>query len=140
LEVRRVGELSNHLLRELGVGHGRQGRVVKDSSAFPTACLSTGRYWVYIENTRPFPRTQLLFPGHGDSSNNFDGQSEVHPVNVPYQWNSGPLTPVVPYPVRFACRSSLAIYAHPPFYYTTRYSNPPALLDNKGQRKQVTKY
>jgi len=94
-------------------------------------CLSTGRHWVYIENTRPFPGTQLLSPGHGDGSNNFDGRPEVHPVNVPYQWNSGPLSPVVPYPVRFDFRSSPAIYAHPPFYYTTRYSNPPALLDNK---------
>jgi len=32
--------MSNHLLRELGVGLGRQGRVVKDSSAFPTALRS----------------------------------------------------------------------------------------------------
>jgi len=29
--------MSNHLLRELGVGFGGQGSVVKDSSAFPTA-------------------------------------------------------------------------------------------------------
>ena len=36
-EVWRVEEMSNHLLRELGVGFGGQGSVVKDSSAFPTA-------------------------------------------------------------------------------------------------------
>jgi len=39
-EVRRVEEMSNHLLRELGVGLVGQGRVVKVSSAFPTACRS----------------------------------------------------------------------------------------------------
>jgi len=32
--------MSNHLLRELGVGFGGQGSVVKDSSAFPTASRS----------------------------------------------------------------------------------------------------
>ena len=32
--------MSNHLLRELGVGLVGQGRVVKVSSAFPTACRS----------------------------------------------------------------------------------------------------
>jgi len=36
-EVRRVEEMSNHLLRELGVGFDGQGSVLKDSSAFPTA-------------------------------------------------------------------------------------------------------
>ena len=36
-EVRRVEEMSNHLLRRLGVGFDGQGRVVKDSSAFSTA-------------------------------------------------------------------------------------------------------
>ena len=39
-EVRRVEEMSNHRLRELGVGLVRQGRVVKVSSASPTACRS----------------------------------------------------------------------------------------------------
>jgi len=29
--------MSNHLLRELGVGFGGQGSMVKDSSTFPTA-------------------------------------------------------------------------------------------------------
>jgi len=38
--VRRVEEMSNHLLRELGMGFGGQGSVVKDSSAFPTALRS----------------------------------------------------------------------------------------------------
>jgi len=38
--VRRVEEMSNHLLRELGVGPARQGNVVKASSAFPTASRS----------------------------------------------------------------------------------------------------
>jgi len=38
--VRRVEEMSNHLLRELGVGPGGQGSVVKDSSTFPTALRS----------------------------------------------------------------------------------------------------
>jgi len=37
-EVRRLEEMSNHLLRELGVGLAGQGSVVKVSSAFPTAC------------------------------------------------------------------------------------------------------
>jgi len=32
--------MSNHLLRELGVGFVGQGRVVKESSAFPTASRS----------------------------------------------------------------------------------------------------
>ena len=36
-EVRRVEKMSNHLLRELGVGLAGQGSVVKVSSAFPTA-------------------------------------------------------------------------------------------------------
>jgi len=36
-EVRRVEEMSNHLLRELGVGLAGQGSVVTVSSAFPTA-------------------------------------------------------------------------------------------------------
>ena len=35
-EVRRVEQMSNHLLRELGVGLAGQGSVVKVSSAFPT--------------------------------------------------------------------------------------------------------
>ena len=39
-EVRRVEEMSNHLLRELGVDLGGKGSVVKDSSAFPTALRS----------------------------------------------------------------------------------------------------
>jgi len=39
-EVRRVEEMSNHLLRELGVGFAGQGSVVKVSSAFPTASRS----------------------------------------------------------------------------------------------------
>jgi len=39
-EVRRVEEMSNHLLRELGVGLVGQGSVVMVSSAFPTACRS----------------------------------------------------------------------------------------------------
>ena len=38
--VRRVEEMSNHLLRELGVGFAGQGSVVKESSAFPTASRS----------------------------------------------------------------------------------------------------
>ena len=38
-EVRRVEEMSNHLLREFGVGLAGQGSVVKVSSAFPTV------YW-----------------------------------------------------------------------------------------------
>jgi len=38
--VRQVEEMSNHLLRELGLGCGGQGSVVKDSSAFPTASRS----------------------------------------------------------------------------------------------------
>jgi len=32
--------MSNHLLRELGVGHSGQGNMVKVSSAFPTASRS----------------------------------------------------------------------------------------------------
>ena len=36
-EVRRVDEISNHLLMELGVGLAGQGSVVKVSSAFSTA-------------------------------------------------------------------------------------------------------
>ena len=39
-EVRRVEEMSNHLLRELGVGPTGQGSVAKVSSAFPTALRS----------------------------------------------------------------------------------------------------
>jgi len=39
-EVRRVEEMSNHQLRELGVGLAGQGSVVKVSSAFPTASRS----------------------------------------------------------------------------------------------------
>ena len=39
-EVRRVEEMSNHLLRELGVGLAGQGSDVKVSSAFPTAYRS----------------------------------------------------------------------------------------------------
>jgi len=39
-EVRQVVEVSNHLLRALGVGLAGQGRVVKASSAFPTASMS----------------------------------------------------------------------------------------------------
>ena len=38
--MRRVEEISNHLLRELDVDFGGQGSVVKDSSAFPTASRS----------------------------------------------------------------------------------------------------
>jgi len=38
--VRRVEEMSNHRLRELGVGFGGQGSVENDSSAFPTALRS----------------------------------------------------------------------------------------------------
>ena len=38
--VRRVEEMLNHLLRELGVGFAGQGSVVKESSAFPTASRS----------------------------------------------------------------------------------------------------
>jgi len=38
--VRRVEEMSNQLLRELGMGFGGQGSVVKDSSAFHTALRS----------------------------------------------------------------------------------------------------
>ena len=38
--VRRVEEMSNHLLRELGMGLARQGSVEKESSAFPTASRS----------------------------------------------------------------------------------------------------
>ena len=40
MEVRRVEEMSNHLLMELGVGLAGQGSVVKVSSAFPTASRS----------------------------------------------------------------------------------------------------
>jgi len=39
-EVSLVEEMSNHLLRELGVGFGGQGSVVKVSSALPTASRS----------------------------------------------------------------------------------------------------
>jgi len=39
-EVRRVEEMTNHLLRELGVGFAGHGSVVKASSAFPTAARS----------------------------------------------------------------------------------------------------
>ena len=39
-EVRRVEEMSNHLVMELGVGLAGQGSVVKVSSAFPTAFRS----------------------------------------------------------------------------------------------------
>ena len=39
-EVRRVEEMSNHLLRELGVGLAGQGSLVKVSSAFPTVSRS----------------------------------------------------------------------------------------------------
>jgi len=39
-EVRRAEEMSNHLLRELGVGLSGQGCVVKVSSAFLTASRS----------------------------------------------------------------------------------------------------
>ena len=39
-DVRRVEEISNHLLMELGVGFAGQGSVVKVSSAFPTASRS----------------------------------------------------------------------------------------------------
>ena len=35
--VRRVDVMSNHLLRELGVGFVGQGSVVKETSAFPSA-------------------------------------------------------------------------------------------------------
>jgi len=38
--VRRLEVMSNHLLRELGVGFAGHGSVVKVSSAFPTACRS----------------------------------------------------------------------------------------------------
>ena len=39
-EVRRVEEMSNHLLRELGVGLAGQGGVMKVLSVFPTASRS----------------------------------------------------------------------------------------------------
>ena len=39
-EVRRVEEMSNHLLRELGVGLAGQGNGMKVFSASPTACKS----------------------------------------------------------------------------------------------------
>ena len=39
-EVRRVEEMSNHLLRELDVGFAGHASVVKESSAFPTASRS----------------------------------------------------------------------------------------------------
>ena len=39
-EVRRVEDISNNLLMELGVGLAGQGSVVKVSSAFPTASRS----------------------------------------------------------------------------------------------------
>ena len=39
-EVRWVEEMSNHVLRELGVGFAGQGKVVKASSAFPTRSRS----------------------------------------------------------------------------------------------------
>ena len=38
--MRRVDEMSNHQLRELGVGFAAQGSVVKESNAFPTASRS----------------------------------------------------------------------------------------------------
>ena len=44
-EVRRPEEMSNHLLRELGVGLDGQGRVVKVSRAFPTARRSRRAQW-----------------------------------------------------------------------------------------------
>jgi len=55
------------------------------------SCVSIYRELMslYIENTRTFPRTQLLSPGHGEDSNNFLGRSELHPGMVPYQLNSG---------------------------------------------------
>jgi len=39
-EVRRAEEMSNQLLRELGVGLAGQGNVVKEFSASPTASRS----------------------------------------------------------------------------------------------------
>ena len=39
-EVRRVEEMSNHLLHELGVGLAGQGSGVETSSALPTTCRS----------------------------------------------------------------------------------------------------
>jgi len=44
-EVRRVEEMSNHLLRELRVGFAGQGSGVKASSASPTACRSRRVHW-----------------------------------------------------------------------------------------------
>jgi len=37
-EVSRVEEMSNYLLRELGVGFSRPGNGVKTSSTLPAAC------------------------------------------------------------------------------------------------------
>ena len=39
-EVRWLEKMSNHLLRELGVGLAGQGSVAKSSSALSTACKS----------------------------------------------------------------------------------------------------
>ena len=39
-EVRRAEEMSNHLLRELGIGLDGQGNVVKASSISPAASMS----------------------------------------------------------------------------------------------------
>ena len=39
-KVRRLEEMSNHLLRELGVSLAGQGSVVKVSSSFPTVSMS----------------------------------------------------------------------------------------------------
>ena len=44
-EVRRVEEMSNHLLRELGVGFAWHGSGVMASSTFPTACRSRRAHW-----------------------------------------------------------------------------------------------
>ena len=84
-EVRRVEEMSNHLLRELGVGLAGQGSVVKVSRAFPTASRSkraqcgvgggsiiTGGFSVITDGTRSEP-----VEGSGVSHEETRGESAV---------------------------------------------------------------
>ena len=65
--------------------------------------LSTEMYWVYIENTTAFLRTQPPSPGQEECSNGFFGRQEIPPGMVPHQRNSGPLLPTFSYPLHFAC-------------------------------------
>jgi len=84
-----------------------------------------------MENTEAFLCSQFLSPGYGEGSDNLPRRPEVPPVMAPHQWNSGPSFSFFFYPARFAFRSSSDISAHPPLYYTTRYSDSPFMLDNE---------